>query len=279
MHRPTGCAGLSIVTRFAILAIGAYGVAILVKDELAVQCPVPVAVRTFREADGRHRGVVSVIAILAGLTLFTLRALFARFTLRALFALFALRALFARFALWTLFALFALRALFALFALRALFALFTLRALWTLFTFRALWTLFALRALWTLFTLRALWTLFALRALWTLFTLRALWTLFAFLAVVDGDRVRVAEADGVTYNLATLLHGRHGGDIVRRVQQLLQGGDVVVHLVLPLFEGGEAFFVVAHRFPQGSVVVIVLAGGKKGTCEETSKEKQIVKFP
>ena len=261
MHRPTGCAGLSIVTRFAILAIGAYGVAILVKDELAVQCPVPVAVRTFREADGRHRGVVSVIAILAGLTLFTLRALFARFTLRALFALFALRALFARFALWTLFALFALRALFALFALRALFALFTLRALWTLFT------------------LRALWTLFALRALWTLFTLRALWTLFAFLAVVDGDRVRVAEADGVTYNLATLLHGRHGGDIVRRVQQLLQGGDVVVHLVLPLFEGGEAFFVVAHRFPQGSVVVIVLAGGKKGTCEETSKEKQIVKFP
>ena len=111
--------------------------------------------------------------------------------------------------------------------------------------------------------------------MFTGFALRALLALFAFLAVVDGDGVRVAEADGVAYHLASLLHGRHGGDIIRRVQQLLQGGDVVVHPLLPLLQRGQAFLVLVEAVPDASVQHagrIVIASRKDGDEEGQEQE-------
>ena len=55
--------------------------------------------------------------------------------------------------------------------------------------------------------------------------------------------------------------------------KFVEGLDVVVHLILPLLEGGEALFKVVHRVPQGRVVVVVLAGGERRARQEAGGEE------
>ena len=64
-----------------------------------------------------------------------------------------------------------------------------------------------------------------------------------------------------------------GGDVVCSVDELVEGLYVLVHLLLPLLKGGKALFMIVHCVPQGGVVVVVLAGGEEGTCEEAGCEE------
>ena len=95
----------------------------------------------------------------------------------------------------------------------------------------------------------------------------------AFRAVIDGDGVGVQELDGVAHLLSAFHERSDRRDAVSRVEQLPDGGDVVVGFLLPLFEGGKAFFVVVHLLPQRGVVVVVARGKAQG-----GKEYQQVKL-
>ena len=84
--------------------------------------------------------------------------------------------------------------------------------------------------------------------------------LISLFAVIDGNRVGVEERDGVAYLLAVLRHGRNGGDVIGRADKLLQGSDVAVCGLLPLFERLDAPGVVVHLLPQSGVIVVVARG-------------------
>ena len=108
----------------------------------------------------------------------------------------------------------------------------------------------------------ALLSLDALLALFAFIAFLALVALVAFLPVVDDDRLGAQEADGVAHLFPTLQVRGNGSNIVGCIDELLQRLEVMVHLALPLLEGGEALFVVVHRVPQGGVVIVI------GTCGE-----------
>ena len=108
----------------------------------------------------------------------------------------------------------------------------------------------------------------ALDTLFALFSLVAFIAFVALLAVVNRNRVGVAERNGVAHLLAVLRYGRNGSDVVGGVQQLLEGSDVAVHLLLPRFERLDAVGVVVHLLPQGGVVVVV------ATCRECQRENR-----
>ena len=82
-----------------------------------------------------------------------------------------------------------------------------------------------------------------------------------------------SELDGVAHLLPAFHEGGDCRDAVGGVEQLPDGGDVVVGFLLPLFEGGEAFFVLVHLLPQRGVVVVVARGKAQG-----GKEHQQVKL-
>ena len=116
-------------------------------------------------------------------------------------------------------------------------------------------------------------TRLALRTLFALFALVSLVTLVALRSVADGDGVGVVELDDVAHLLAVLRQGRDGGDVVRCVQQLLQGGDVAVHFVLPRFERLDALGVVVYGIPQRRVIVVVAACGE---CQRKHRSRYVM---
>ena len=119
----------------------------------------------------------------------------------------------------------------------------------------------------------AILTRLALRALFALLSFISLVTLVALRSVADGDGVGVVELDDVAHLLAVLRQGRDGGDVVRCVQQLLQGGDVAVHFVLPRFERFDALGVVVYGIPNGRVVVVVAACGE---CQRKHRSRYVM---
>ena len=86
--------------------------------------------------------------------------------------------------------------------------------------------------------------------------------LCSLLAMVNGDRVGVQESDGVAHLLAALHDGRNAGDVVCSTDELLQGGNVVIGLLLPLFQRFNAVLVVVHRIPKSGVIIIVAASAQ-----------------
>ena len=103
----------------------------------------------------------------------------------------------------------------------------------------------------------------------------ALVALVALRAVVDGDGGCVQEADGEAHLHAVLYDGRHGGDVVRRAEQRLEGLDVGVGFGLPGFEGGDAcglcgqfLGVLIDLLPEGGVIVLAGRQGQRGKQEE-----------
>ena len=78
------------------------------------------------------------------------------------------------------------------------------------------------------------------------------------------------ERDGIAYCFVAHRDGSDGGNHVVRIQEGLQGGDVVVHFRLPLLEGFEPALVVVHGVPQLGVVIVVArreGQGAQGYCD------------
>ena len=73
------------------------------------------------------------------------------------------------------------------------------------------------------------------------------------------------EVDGVADGIIGLHDGGYGGDVVHRVDECLQGVEVVVGGLLPLLEGGDALLQSVHLVPQPGVVIVIARGEAQGS--------------
>ena len=106
-------------------------------------------------------------------------------------------------------------------------------------------------------------------------TILAISTILAVFTMIDGDRIAIHKADGITDNLSVVCNRRNIGYVIillQGIHQSLQSSDVGVHFLAQLLECGHTLVQRVDIFPNISRVELLTSAQNGTECTDQNNK-------